>query len=84
MANTKNIPCLSVEVSYFALTICYKSVAPKKLNKNNIYIYIYTYIYIYIYILTHLLLEKFFFTSMVFNISELYKLFTYEHRNVSY
>ena len=76
MANTKNILCLSVEVSYFALTICYKSVAPKKLNKKHIYIYIY--------ILTHLLLEKFFFTSMVFNIYELYKLFTYEHRNVSY
>ena len=77
MATTKNIiPCLSVEVSYFALTICYKSVAPKKLNKN--------YIYIYIYILTHLLLEKFFFTSMEFNIYELYKLFTYEYRNVSY
>lgn len=40
MANIKNIPCLSVEVSYFALTICYKSVAPKKLNKKHIYIYI--------------------------------------------
>lgn len=36
------------------------------------------------YILTHLLLEKFFFTSMEFNIYELYKLFTYEYRNVSY